>query len=122
MQVPLEWSHRGFAPERASGIEALVRQQASKLERHAPDIVACRVAVEQPQSAPSHGSPFRVRIEVTIPGSINLVISREPGHGDAHEDVETAVRQAFTSMDRQIEEARAKRRGDVKTHNRDTSP
>jgi len=116
MQVPLEWSHRGLSSERAQSIEALVRQRAEKLQRHAPDLLSCRVAVEQIQLHQRSGSPWRVRIEVTLPRGIDLVVSREPGQGENTEAPETAVRAAFTTMERQVDDARAKRRGDVKAH------
>lgn len=116
MQVPLEWSHRGLDNEQARTLEVLVREQAAKLERHAPDLVSCRVAVEVPQTHQRTGSPYRVRIEVGLPATDELVVSREPGQGDIHEPAETAIRAAFAAMERQIESARQRRRGDVKHH------
>lgn len=116
MQVPLEWSHRGLSRREADLAEALVRQLAGKLEHFAPDLISCRVAVERSQGTTRHGSPFRVRVEATLPPGKSLVSVRGPEENGQHEEMEQVVRRAFASMNRQVKETSRRRRGDVKHH------
>lgn len=117
MQVPLEWSHRGLPDVRARQVEALVRKHVEKLESHGTNLIACRVAVEQPQAGVRAGSPFRVRIELTASPDIDLVVRREQGDGDRMESAEHAVIEAFRVMGRLLTRALEERRRDVKRPN-----
>ena len=114
MQVPLEWSHRGLPETRARQVEALVRKHVEKLEAHGTNLIACRVAVEQPQAGVRGGSPFRVRIELTASPDIDLVVRREQGDGDRSESAEHAVIESFRIMTRQLGKALEERRREVK--------
>jgi cold shock CspA family protein len=117
MQVPLEWSHRGLPEVRARQVEALVRTQVEKLASHGTNLIACRVAVEQPQAGVRSGSPFRVRIELTAAPDIDLVVRREQGDGERTEAAEHAVIETFRIMTRQLRRALQERRRDVKRSN-----
>lgn len=116
MKVPLEWSQRGLEPRAAARAEWLVRELVHRLEHHAPDLLSCRVTVERVGGQPRSGSPFRVRVACTLPPGIDLAATREPGQGDDHETADVTIRHAFTAIERQIESARARRRGDIKRH------
>jgi ribosomal subunit interface protein len=92
-----------------SGLEADLRRRAAKLERYYDRITSCRIAVERPTgNHHNEGGPYRVRIDITVPGS-ELVASKEA------EDLTTAVRDAFKAAERQVDEFSQRRRGDVKT-------
>lgn len=107
MQVPLELSARAI--ELDSAMEADLRRRAAKLERYYDRITSCRIAVERPTgNHHNEGGPYRVRIDITVPGS-ELVASKEG------EDLNTTVRDAFKAAERQVEEFSQRRRGDVKT-------
>lgn len=107
MQVPLELSSRMINLDPA--LEADLRRRAAKLERYYDRITSCRIAVERPTgNHHNEGGPYRVRIDITVPGS-ELVASKEA------EDLNTAVRDAFKAAERQVEEFSQRRRGDVKT-------
>ena len=96
-------------------MEADIRRRAEQLNRFAPDIVSCRVAVEAPHKHHRHGRLFHVRVDVRLPGS-EIVVNRDPPEDHAHEDVYVAIRDAFKAARRQLQDTVAKRRGDVKTH------
>jgi cold shock CspA family protein len=117
VQVPLEWSHRGLPEVRARQVEALVRKHVEKLESHGTNLIACRVAVEQPQAGVRRGSPFRVRIELTAAPDIDLVVRREQGDGDRNESADHAVIETFRIMNRQLTRALEERRREVKRAN-----
>jgi ribosomal subunit interface protein len=89
-------------------LEAELRKRASRLERHFDRITSCRIAVERPTgNHHQEGGPFRVRVDITVPGS-ELVADKS---GD---EVFVAVRDAFDAAERQVEEWSERRRGFVK--------
>jgi len=114
MQVPLSVTFRNVRKNAA--IENLVRNQAGKLERVCDHIVSCRIAVEKPQEHQKSGNSFRVRIDVAVPPEHKLVVTREAGEGDLHEQLPTVIRDAFAAMRRRLRKLVEKQHGDVKTH------
>lgn len=114
MQVPLTMTFRNV--RKTAAIESLIRKQAAKLERVCPRIVSCRVAVETRQRHQRTGSPFRVRINVTIPPEHELTAVRDAGEGELHEQLSTVIRRGFEAARRQIKKLVEKQRGEVKSH------
>jgi ribosomal subunit interface protein len=107
MQVPLEISTRWI--DLSPPLEAELRKRAGRLERHSDRITSCRIAVERPTgNHHQEGGPFRVRVDITVPGS-ELVANKEA------EELFAAVREAFDAAERQVETWSQRRRGDVKT-------
>lgn len=106
MQVPLEISTR--LVELTPALEDDLRKRAAKLERYYDRITSCRIAVERPSNHHNEGGPYRVRLDITVPGS-ELVANKEA------EDLNTAIRDAFQAAERQVEAFSQRRRGDVKT-------
>jgi hypothetical protein len=110
MQVPLDlvYHHTGRSPS----CEALIRQQAQKLHRYAPDLVTCRVIVEQPGQRRHHGNVVRIRIEATLAPHHQLVASEATvGHSTHDRVVMPLVRRAFAQIARQIDAYAEIRRG-----------
>jgi ribosomal subunit interface protein len=108
MKIPVHIQFHGM--EASDALEASVREHAHKLESFAPDIMACRVAIDLAQKHQHQGRPFGVRIDLTLPGH-ELVVNRVQ-----HEDVYVALREAFDNMKRQLEDVVRQRRGQVKQH------
>ena len=108
MQLPLQITIRDLPHSEA--LEAHIRDRAAKLEEFHPHITSCRVTVEEQALHHQQGRQFRVRIDVRVPGKV-VVANR-----DHDEDVYAALRDAFDSVKRQLEEAVRVRRGDVKVH------
>jgi ribosomal subunit interface protein len=106
MQVPLEISTRLI--QLSPVLEADLRKRAARLERYYDRITSCRIAVEGPSNHHNEGGPYRVRLDITVPGS-ELVAAKEA------EDLNTAIRDAFEAAERQVDEFSHRRRGDVKT-------
>lgn len=107
MQVPLQLSFHNV--RHSNAIEDLVRRKAVSLERFFDRITACRVAVAAPHHKHHKGNQFHIRIEVSVPGE-KIVISRDPGPKQTHEDMYAAVRDAFRAATRQLEATTASRR------------
>jgi ribosomal subunit interface protein len=100
------------------GSEALatkISNRADKLKKFCDSIVGCRVAVESRHHHHAKGRHFRLRVEVTVPGE-KLVADREPDAHHAYTDVYVAIRDAFDTMQRQLEDYERRRRGQVKAH------
>src|SRR5919198_5572886 len=114
MQIPVIMSFRNIRKRPA--IEDLIRKQAAKLERVCDHIISCRIAAEKPQEHQKSGSPFRVRIDITVPPEHELVVIREASEGDLHERLPTVLRGAFDAMRQQLKKLTEKQRKQVKTH------
>lgn len=108
MKLPVHIQFHGMEPSEA--LELSAREHAHKLELFAPDIMACRVGIDLEQKHQHQGRPYGVRIDLTLPGH-ELVVNRVH-----HEDAYVALRNAFDSMKRQLEDVVRKRRGQEKQH------
>ena len=109
MELPLEIAVRNTTV--SDDIRRLVREHATRLDRFYARITGCRVLIEVPQRH-RIGTPiaFRVRIDLTVPGS-EIVVKRQP-----HDDLLTAVQDAFNAAGRRLQDYARRQRGDVK-HN-----
>jgi hypothetical protein len=72
--------------------------------------MGCRVDIDELQKHQHQGRPFGVRIHLTIPGD-ELTVDRV-----ADEDAHVALRDAFDSMRRQLEDKLRRQRGQEKQH------
>ncbi len=113
MQLPVQVTFRNM--ERSDALEADVRERADKLDRIYDRIMSCRVVIEEHHKHHHQGNLFHCRIDLKVPNG-ELVASRDPGEHHAHEDAYVAVRDAFNSIQRQLERYAEEHRGDVKTH------
>ena len=114
MKVPLEISFRGV--EKTHDMENLIREKAAKLEQICSYLSSCSVAVESPQEHQESGNPFQVRIYMRVPPGHELVVRRESGRGDMHDELPKVLRDAFQASLRQLRELTERQRGEVKTH------
>jgi ribosomal subunit interface protein len=96
--------------EPSSAVESLIREKIAKLEEFHGRIMSCRVAVSQPKARGRNGHLFKVRVDLTIPGGKEIVVSRDPGIDHAHENLLVAVRDAFDAASRQLDEYEERRR------------
>lgn len=128
---PVQVTFRNMQPRES--LEALIRERAAWLETFHPDIVGCRVVVEVPHRHRVRGEHVHVRIELALPGE-DVVVSAEPtlhstlkdfeeeAHRKdddieaVHKYAEVAVREAFDTARRRLQDAVRRQRGDVKTH------
>ena len=114
MQLPLEISYRGV--KKTGWTENLIREKAAKLDQVCDHLTSCRVAVEKTQQHQRFGSPYRVRIDMKVPPSHELVVRREPSEGDIHHELPQVIREAFDVARRQLRELAERQRGEVKSH------
>ncbi len=112
MKIPLQITFRNMPPSEA--IEAKINEKAAKLDRYFNRIMSGHVVVEETQRRHHQGKLFSVRIDITVPGR-ELAVTREE-----NEDPYVAVRDAFNTAARRLEEYARQKRGEVKTH--ETTP
>ena len=112
MKLPLQITFRNMPLSEA--IEAKIHEKAAKLDKYFSRIMSCRVVVEESQRRQHQGKLFSVHIDITVPGK-EMAVTREE-----NEDPYVAVRDAFNTAARRLEEHARQRRGEVKTH--ETSP
>ena len=108
MQVPLQITIRHMSSSAA--LEARIRQDAAKLDDFYRGITSCHVVVEQQGRHREQGRWFNVRIVVRVPGH-ELIVNR-----DHDEDVYVALRDAFASLTRRLEDIARRQHGQVKAH------
>jgi ribosome-associated translation inhibitor RaiA len=120
MAVQPQIAYRDVEPSPA--LERLIQAETAKLERFFHGIVTCRVLVEHSHGRDKHGSPYNVRIDLSLPGA-ELVVNHVddvrpvPAAGDdepervhkaaereGHKDPQLAVRTAFNTMTRRLQE------------------
>jgi cold shock CspA family protein len=130
--IPLQVTFRGLA--HSDALETDIRERVAWLEQFYPDIVRCRVLVEVPHRHRHDGRHFHVRIEMTVPGGVPIVVSHEPSlHGplkdieeaahhkgtevdSVHRYARVAVNHAFDAARRRLQDFAREQRGAVKTH------
>ena len=78
MQVPVQISFHNMEP--AEWAEEEVRARTAKLEKLYPRLTACRVRVDQRAHNAAGSVPPVVRIEMSVPGYKDIVVSHEPDH------------------------------------------
>jgi len=108
VKIPMQIIIRNLAHSEA--LEARVRESVTKLEGIHPNIVSCRVTVEESHRHQHQGRQFQVRIDARVPGK-EFVASH-----DHDEYVYIALRDAVLAMRRQLEDAARVSRGEIKSH------
>lgn len=128
-KFPLQITLRnGTVPPSA---ELWIRLEAAKLENFYSRIKGCRVEVGSPHRHHRQGSPYHVRIDLTVPGG-ELVIKHEPSlrararqsgepelkkHFEIsapHKQLRQAIDDAFKAAGRRLQDYARRQRGDVK--------
>ncbi len=119
--------------EPSEAVTTRVEAEAAKFAQFFERITSCRVVIEAPHRHHQHGELFRVRVELAVPGT-ELVVNHEPTphatlsreeslalskkievHPE-HKDIYVAVRDAFSSARRQLQDYVKRLRGEVKGH------
>jgi len=109
MQIPLQIAFHGL--DHSDAVEARVREKVDKLEQFSDRIMGCRVVIEvhhrNVSSLHRKGEPYHVAITCTVPGD-ELVVRRDPKEPKAHEDINVALRDAFSTMERRVKDYMAR--------------
>ncbi len=119
MQVALEITYRDV--EKSDAIETLIHEKVAKLERLCDYISNCQIAVEKIHDRPSHGSPYRVRIDMTVPPGHEIVADVNPSEPNQHVKLDAVIRDAFSTAERQLKELIRRQRESDKAQTNDSA-
>ncbi len=114
MLVPLDISYRDV--KKTESIDSLIREKVQKLERICDRIISCHVALEMTQSNIKKGNPYRLRIDLRIPKSKELVVKHEPGEGDMSDSLPVVIRDTFETARRRLQDLVDKQKRKTKNH------
>lgn len=98
---PLQITFRNIPPSKA--IERLVRQKARKLENFHSSIVKCHVTLETQHQRHRKGNLYDVHLDIQVPGK-SFVVTSVQHDNHAHELLSMAVRDAFDTAQRQLQD------------------
>jgi ribosome-associated translation inhibitor RaiA len=113
METPVQITFRGVPVD--DEIERLCRKEVEKLERYHDRITGCHVVIAQPHRRHRHGNLFQVSVDLVVPGA-EIAVNRVPSEHEADEKLELALREAFDTARRRLEDHVRRQRGLVKSH------
>lgn len=108
MQTPPNITYHNI--DASPAIEDHVRRRIQELEARFDRIVGCDVVIDAPQKKKHSGRVFNVHLTVHIPGP-DISASSTVAHGEASEDINLAIHQAFDAAARQLVEHKRQRSG-----------
>jgi len=108
MQRPLQITARNF--QLTPAIEGEIRRRAEGLERFYQRLTGCHVVLEAAVGHHRKGGPFKVRIDLRVPGR-ELSVTRQ-----SDKDFPLATRDAFDAAVRLLEDYAREQRLAVKAH------
>jgi ribosome-associated translation inhibitor RaiA len=97
--------------------EALIEKRAAELEQFADRLAASRVVVSAAHRHQGHAKTYQVHIELIVPGG-PVVVNGENGDDHSHDDINIAIRDAFDTARRRLQDHFRRLNGKVKSHNR----
>jgi cold shock CspA family protein len=114
MKLPLQISFHNL--DRSETVENRIREEAAQLDEFCDHIMSCRVVVDVPHRHHLTGNVYQVRIDIKVPGE-EIAVTHEPAeHDPYYENVQVAIRDAFNSAVRRLEDYVRRQRRDVKQH------
>ena len=84
--------------EKTDWAEEAILDHIERLEEIYDRLITCRVRVDQTNDNTNHTIPPVVRIEISVPGHKDIVVSHEPGHLQRKfqaPDLKNAINEAF---------------------------
>ena len=108
MQRPLQITSRNF--ELTDAMRAVIEKRVEALRQYFGRLTGCHVVIEAPVQHHRRGGPFNVRIDLRTPGA-ELSVNKQGA-----DDLAVAIREAFASARRRLEDHLRELRRDVKSH------
>lgn len=112
MNTPLEITFKGL--DRSEAIEAKIMEKTAKLEKVFDRMTHCRVVVAAPNKHHHKGKSYEIKIDIGIPDHAPLILSHESAVGDAQEDLQIALRDAFDAAKRRLDDIAERMKGSAK--------
>jgi cold shock CspA family protein/ribosome-associated translation inhibitor RaiA len=109
MQIPLEIAFHNI--DKSDWAENVIREHVRRLDGIYGRLT-CRVRVERRANNSTHSIPPVVRIEMSIPGTKDLVVAHEPDHLQRkfqQPDLHAAIAEAFRIAERRLAQFKDRR-------------
>jgi putative sigma-54 modulation protein len=106
MTMPVEVHFHGL--QKSVAVEQRVREKVDKLARHFDRMTHCRVVLEAPHRNPQRPKAYQIKIEIGVPGRNPIVVSHEREGADATEELGLALRDAFETALRRVDDVSAR--------------
>lgn len=100
MKIAPEITYRGV--DKTDAIEALINEKIAKLERVCDHINSCHIAVEKEQERPRDRSPYRVRLDITVPPGHEVAAESTMANQTQYAELDAVIRDAFDKAWRQL--------------------
>jgi ribosomal subunit interface protein len=103
MQIPAEIAFHNI--QSSDGIEDVIRDHISRLDRIYGRMTTCRVRVDQRNQNASGTIPPVVHIEISVPGKSDIVVAHEAGHLQRKfqaPDLRNAINEAFRIAEQRL--------------------
>ncbi|HSO06946.1 MAG TPA: HPF/RaiA family ribosome-associated protein [Pelomicrobium sp.] len=113
MQTPPEIIFHDVS--RSAWIEDYIRKRVARLDRLSDDLISCHVIFERQQHSQHKGNTYRITVNVRLPRHKDLAVNKDRVMNDMDTELRALIRGAFEAIERQLKEALAKRRREVKT-------
>lgn len=113
MRLPLQISFHNVPSSPA--VEEVVRAKAAQLDRFSPDVISCRVVIDQPHKHHQSGNRYQVRLDLKVRGE-EIAVTRESADHVAVGGLTSTIHDAFDAADRLLEDAVRRQHHRVKHH------
>jgi cold shock CspA family protein/ribosome-associated translation inhibitor RaiA len=120
MKIPPEITYRNL--QKTEVIDTLIHEKIAKLEHICNYINSCYIAVEKIHDRPRSGSPYRVRIDITVPPGHEIVAQSNPATGILYEPLEAVIREAFDAARQQLLKLTERQRKSVQAKSHEPAP
>ncbi|MCG6138552.1 MAG: HPF/RaiA family ribosome-associated protein [Nostoc sp. LLA-1] len=100
MKISPEITYRNV--EKTNAIDTLIQEKIAKLELVCNYINSCHIAIEKTHDRPRSGSPYRVRIDMTVPPGHEIVAQSNPGESNQYDPLDAVIRDAFNAARQQL--------------------
>jgi ribosomal subunit interface protein len=108
MESPVRITFRHLQP--SESLRQHIEQESTKLEEFFTPIIDCHVVIDLPNRSAQGGQPYRVRVELEVPGH-RLVGGVDPSEDKSRQDAFMAVSEAFDNAQRELQDYARRIRG-----------
>ncbi|AFZ59894.1 HPF/RaiA family ribosome-associated protein [Anabaena cylindrica FACHB-243] len=102
--------------EKSDAIDTLIQEKIAKLEHICNYINNCQIVIEKIHERPRSGSPYRVRIDLTVPPGHELVAEKNPGEGIQYQPLDAVIRETFDAMRHQLAKLTQRQRANEQSY------
>lgn len=113
MQVPPEVALREL--DATDELRDTIQEGIDDLEEVYPNLISCRTVVADDTPGQQSGSNYRVRLDLSIPGT-NFVVEEDNAGPDSTRSARQTLKDAFSTARRRLKKEKDRQRGDVKVH------